>query len=290
MPCASVACASGLSAPEAHRRATKRRAIERRVSTRWSGTAAAAPDRRGSRQVADHRGAAGPRRRYVASWPSIAASAYGWASSVPGPTPIGWLWPSAWVARATAARTRAARRPCGSGRSPGRRAPAAPAAHRRGRGGRRSRGRAGARPRRPDQHGAVGKTRSARAGVEADDLEQAASAVAGQGADPHPGEDLAQAALDRGDEVRGGRLRGEVLVAARARDLGGELQREPRMDGGRARRDAASRWRGRRARPWPRRRCRSGRGGRRASSTPWAMPVASSVGTGSRSAPSARRR
>ena len=86
---------------------------------------------------------------------------------------------------------------------------------------------------RPGHAAAVGKQRATTDGVEIDDIDQRAADVRGDGADAHPGEGLAQAGLERGDQAGDGVVGGQRLGAAGARKLGGELDGEARLDGGR---------------------------------------------------------
>ena len=71
-------------------------------------------------------------------------------------------------------------------------------------------------------------------GIEIDDVDQRAADVRRDGADAHPGEGLAQAGLEGGDQAGDGVVRGDLLGAAGARELGRELDGEARLDGGRA--------------------------------------------------------
>ena len=156
--------------------------------------------------------------------------------------------------RRSAARTGGPRRRRGTGRTRGRAGAARGRRRARGWPARRRAGGSGARRGRPGSSGratpaAVGKQRATTDGVEVDDVDERAADVRGDRADAHPGERLAQAGLERGDEAADGLGRGHRLGAARAR---------------RARRRA--RWRAadgppsrRRRGPWPsrgRRGCR----------------------------------
>ena len=86
---------------------------------------------------------------------------------------------------------------------------------------------------RPDRSRPVARRGEAalhEAGTEADHVEDLPAPVRGQGADPHPCQDLAQALLQRGDRVPP-RLAGlEILGSAFACGLRGQLQHQPRMN------------------------------------------------------------
>ena len=84
---------------------------------------------------------------------------------------------------------------------------------------------------RPGHAAAFGKQRRDDVGREVDGVDQRPADVAGDRADAHPRQGLAQAGLEGDDEVpdRGGR--GDRLGAAGARELGRQLQGEPRMGG-----------------------------------------------------------
>ncbi len=69
-------------------------------------------------------------------------------------------------------------------------------------------------------------------GIEVDDVDQRPADVRGDRADPHPGERLAQAGLEGGHQAADGLGRGHRLGAARAGELGGQFDRHPRVDGG----------------------------------------------------------
>ena len=71
-------------------------------------------------------------------------------------------------------------------------------------------------------------------GREVDRVDQRPADVARDRADPHPRQRLAQPGRERVDDVLDRAGRGQVLGAARAGELGGQLEREPRMDRGRA--------------------------------------------------------
>ena len=68
--------------------------------------------------------------------------------------------------------------------------------------------------------------------VEIDDVDERAADVRRDGADPHPGECLAQTGFERGDESGDGLVRAHGLRSARARELGRELDGEARLDRG----------------------------------------------------------
>ena len=70
--------------------------------------------------------------------------------------------------------------------------------------------------------------------IEIDDVDQRAADVRRDRADAHPGERLAQAGLERGDQAGDGVVGRQRLGAAGAGELGGEFDGEARMDGGRA--------------------------------------------------------
>ena len=71
-------------------------------------------------------------------------------------------------------------------------------------------------------------------GIEIDDVDERAADVRRDGADAHPGQGLAQAGLERGHEAEHGLGRGHRLRAAGPGELGCELDRETRVDRGRA--------------------------------------------------------
>ena len=71
-------------------------------------------------------------------------------------------------------------------------------------------------------------------GVEVDDVDERATDVRGDRADAHSRQRLAKTGLEGGDEARDGLGGCQRLGTARAGKLRGELDREPRMDCGRA--------------------------------------------------------
>ena len=73
--------------------------------------------------------------------------------------------------------------------------------------------------------------------VEIDDVDQGPADVGGDGADPHPGQRLAQPGLEGGDDAADRLARRQALGAARPGQLGGELERQTRLDGGRTDRE-----------------------------------------------------
>ena len=191
--------------------------------------------------------------------------------------------------RRSAARTGAPRHRPGTARSPDRAAAArdrrrrrdgergvaaAELARRRGR--RTSSGPARRRP----SGSSARRPRASRSSV----VDERPADVRRDGADPHPGERLAQAGLEGGRPgCRRSSAGVSVLGAARARQLGGELDREPRMDGGRADRErpSPSAWTSRTSAAST---TRSVRPRRPASvSAVWTAPAARIDGIGSRS-------
>ena len=101
---------------------------------------------------------------------------------------------------------------------------------------------------RPGQAAAVGKQRATTAGIEVDDVDQRAADVRRDGADPHPGEGLAQPCLERVEQRADGLGRAAprsrairpVPPPARSRVAAGRPLRPP---------PGASPWRGHRRRP-----------------------------------------
>ena len=74
-------------------------------------------------------------------------------------------------------------------------------------------------------------------GIEIDHVDERAADVRRDGADAHPGEGLAQAGFEGGDQAGDGVVGGDLLGPAGARELGRELDGEARLDGGRADRE-----------------------------------------------------
>ena len=70
--------------------------------------------------------------------------------------------------------------------------------------------------------------------VEVDDIDERPTDVRRDGADPHPGQRLAQTRLEGGHELADRLGRGQRLGAARPGELGRELDGEPRVDDRRA--------------------------------------------------------
>ena len=237
MPMVSAWWASGLSAPTLIAETTKRRTIDARVLDLVEGERASARSGRGARRAGRSAPRPGGRARRGSG---RARRRCRRAASISTPR-RGRRGPGS--RRRSAARRGGPRRRRGSGRTRGRAgaargrppAPGWPARRSRRRIWRSARS---ARVVRPGHAAAVGKQRATTDGVEVDDVDQRAADVRRDRADAHPGERLAQPGLEA--RRRGRRpCRSGVSASAprRAGQLGGELDGEPRMDGGRADRE-----------------------------------------------------